>query len=250
MTNSLIIIQARLSSTRFPGKVLKPILGELTLIDIQVQALTKLGIPIVLATSTNSADDSLEAWAKEKEVHCFRGEENNVLQRFIDCANSLEAEYIIRVCSDNPFLKVEQIPHYLEALAEGTDYISVCNVEGTPAIRTHWGLFVEGVTLTALKKAQSLLAFNPQRGFYTEHVTNFIYENPHVFEIRLEEAPSEVFERMDLRFTVDTSDDFNNMQNLLELVGIEASLGELVGAADGDPLMKEFMMAGIQQFDK
>lgn len=250
MPHNLIIIQARLSSTRLPGKVLKPILGELTLLDIQVHALKKLAIPVVLATSTNAIDDSLEVWAEENQVNCFRGEENNVLKRFIDCGHSYDAENIIRVCSDNPFLQVEQIPHYLEVLAKGTDYISVCNVEGTPAIRTHWGLFVEGVTLTALKKAQSLLAFNPQREFYTEHVTNFIYENPHVFNLQLKEARSEVFNRNDLRFTIDTYDDFNNMQNLLELVGLEASLSDIVSKVDGNPIMKELMMAGIQRFDK
>lgn len=250
MPRNLIIIQARLSSSRLPGKVLKPIHGSLSLLDIQVQVLKKIGIPFVVATSTNSADDPLQSWAEEHEVHCFRGEENNVLNRFIDCALSFEAENIIRVCSDNPFLQFEEISKYLEVLNKGTDYISYCSEAGTPAIRTHWGLFVEGVTLSALKKAQSLLIHHPQREFYSEHVTNFIYENPNDFNVLLEKAPLEVFNRNDLRFTIDTIDDFNNMQNLLGLVGLQASLRELIIAADGDPAMKESMLTGIRHFNK
>lgn len=250
MPRNLIIIQARLSSTRLPGKVLKPLIGQQCLLDLQLDALKKLDIPFVLATSSNQADDLLEAWAQKNQVECFRGEEYNVLQRFIDCAEHYNAKQLVRVCSDNPFLQLDQIPHYLSILNEGIDYISFCNTEGTPAIRTHWGLFVEGVSLSALKRASDLLADHAQKDFYSEHVTNFIYGNPNEFNVVLEEAPSVILHRNDLRFTIDTPADFENMHSLLQLANSKASLEQLIELVDANPSIKMVMREGIDQFNK
>lgn len=250
MPLNLIIIQARLSSTRLPGKVFKPLIEEKCLLDLQLEALKKLDIPFVLATSINPADDLLEAWAKKNQVECFRGEEHNVLQRFIDCAENYKAEQLIRVCSDNPFLQFGQVSHYINELSNGVDYISFSNTEGIPAIKTHWGLFVEGVSLSALKRASDLLANHAQKDFYSEHVTNFIYGNPNEFNVVLEEVPSVISNRNDLRFTIDTPADFQNMHRLLKIAGSEASLDQLIEIVDANPNIKSVMRQGIDQFNK
>ena len=221
----LIIIQARLSSTRLWGKVLKPLIEEKCLLDLQLERLKKLDTSIVLAISTNPADDFLEDWAAQNQVDCFRGEEYNVLQRFIDCAEQYKAEQLIRVCSDNPFLQFAQVSHYINELSNDVDYISFCNTEGMPAIKTHWGLFVEGVKLSALKRASDLLQNHEHRDFYSEHVTNFIYGNPKEFRVVLEEVPEVISTRKDLRFTIDTPADFENMHSLLKLTDPKTTLG-------------------------
>jgi spore coat polysaccharide biosynthesis protein SpsF len=248
--NNLIIIQARLSSTRLPGKILKPLIGGKCLLDLQLETLKKLDIPYVLATSTNQADDLLEDWAIQNQVECFRGEEHNVLQRFIDCAEQYNAEQLIRVCSDNPFLQFGQVSLYFKVLSENVDYISFCNAKGIPAIKTHWGLFVEGVKLSALKRASELLQDNAHRGFYSEHVTNFIYGHPKEFRVVLEEAPEVISSRNDLRFTIDTPADFENMHSLLKLVDPNTTLGELIKVVDAHPTIKSIMRQGIDQFKK
>ncbi len=250
MPCNLIIIQARLSSTRLPGKVLKPLIGERCLLDLQLESLKKLNIPFVLATSTNQADDLLVEWAAQNQVSYFRGEEHNVLQRFIDCAEQYEAENLIRVCSDNPFLQFGQLSHYIYKLNNGVDYISFCNSEGYPAIKTHWGLFVEGVKLSALKRASELLQDHVHRDFYSEHVTNFIYGHPKEFRVVLEEAPEVISSRNDLRFTIDTPADFENMHSLLKLTYPKTTLRELIKVVDANPTIKSIMRQGIDQFSK
>jgi spore coat polysaccharide biosynthesis protein SpsF len=249
--DKLVIIQARLSSTRLPGKVLKPIWRNKCLLDIQVDGLKELGVPYVLATSTNMADDALVEWAKKNDVPCFRGSEQNVLQRFIDCANHFNARHIIRVCSDNPFIQLEKVADYLSQLQSGVDYISYCNSEGIPAIKTHWGLFVEGVSLTALEKAQALLEHHPEKAFYSEHVTNFIYRHPDLFQVKLEMAPEIIAKRNDLRFTIDTEEDFKNMSELLKVMeDTEKTLEKIIETADNNPLFSERMQKGIRSFSK
>lgn len=251
MSRNLVILQARLSSTRLPGKVLKPLWEGMNLLDLQLQRLKEKRFSHVLATTINPSDDALVNWAKENQVEVFRGDEQDVLKRFIDCANEFEAQNLIRVCSDNPFIQLDQIQDYLNTLDSGVEYISYCNSQGMPAIKTHWGLFVEGVSLTALNRAQKLLEGHPEKAFYSEHVTNFIYGNPDIFKVQLDKAPKEVISRSDLRFTIDTEIDFNNMAKLLGLVeGYEKSLGELINLTDSNPYILKTMQKGINSFTK
>src|SRR5690554_4950371 len=98
-----IIIQARLGSTRFPKKILKPF-GESTLLLYLIDRLKRLSLPIVVATTTNEIDDELCEYLKKNRIEYFRGSENNVLQRYIDTANQFGFTEIIRVCSDSPLI--------------------------------------------------------------------------------------------------------------------------------------------------
>lgn len=249
--SSLIIIQARMSSTRLPGKILRPIWGGKNLLDLQINRIQELGIPFALATTTNSSDDILVSWANANKVEVYRGYEQDVLKRFVDCAHFFGSRHLIRICSDNPFLQLDQIPHYLERIESGVDYISYCNSQDTPAIKTHWGLFVEGVSLSGLEKALEWLKEYPERAFYSEHVTNFIYGNSNLFQVELEIASEIIANRNDLRFTIDTEEDFENMSKLLEaLGGPEKGLDEIIETADNYPLLLERMKKGIRLFSK
>lgn len=251
MPHNLIIIQARLSSTRLPGKVLMPICKGKSLLTLQIRRIKALGIPFVLATSTNPSDDLLVSWADENGVAVFRGAEQNVLERFISCAKQYKADNLIRVCSDNPLIQLDRIPHYLQRIKSGVNYISFCNHERIPAIKTHWGLFVEGVSLAALEKAHKLLEEHSENSFYSEHVTNFIYGHSDIFRVELEIAPEIIAKRNDLRFTIDTDEDFENMAQLLEVMGSDdKSLHEIIHTTDNNPLFLKRMQKGIQSFSK
>ncbi len=251
MPHNLIIIQARVSSTRLPGKVLRPIWEGLNLLDLQLDKLRDCGPAFVLATTDNTSDDAIVSWADQNQVEVFRGDENNVLKRFIDCAKVYGAENLIRVCSDNPFIQLGQVHDFLKALENGFDYICLCDDSGTPAIKTHWGLFVEGVKLSALEKVSELLESNPQKSFYAEHVTNFIYGNSDQFKVKLEIAPEVIVSRNDLRFTIDTEEDFDTMTDLLELLdGNQKELEELVSTTDKHPYFLTSMQRGIKSFIK
>ena len=251
MNPDLIIVQARTLSSRLPGKVLRPLWKNKSLLDIQLLALEKLDISFVVATTTHQADDEIVRWANHNHVNVFRGDEQNVLKRFINCAQQYGAKNLIRVCSDNPFIQLDQVPYFLQSLEQGLDYISYCNNSGIPAIKTHWGLFVEGVRLSSLEKASELLETHPEKKFYSEHVTNFIYGNPEQFNVKLNEAPKSIASRNDLRFTIDTEEDSNNMMELLEILdGNQKSLDELISITDNNPHILSMMEKGILTFKK
>lgn len=250
--NNLIIIQARLSSTRLPGKVLQPIYAKQSILDIQLSHLVKLKMPLVLATTTNDSDQPLVEWAIKNRVDYFCGDELDVLQRFIDCAEKYNAEKLIRICSDNPFIQLNSIEQFIDELEGGADYVSYADKQGTPAIRKHWGLFTEGVKLSALQKCQTILEGKSDAAFYQEHVTNFIYGHPIDFSVSLLPAPEVVIARDDLRFTIDTQNDFDNMQQLLHLLQFneQTNLNDLINVVNQKPEILAKMQLGIEQFDK
>lgn len=208
--NMTFLIQARLGSTRLPGKILKPFFQGQSILDLLIDKLKQVsGTNIILATSTSENNNPLEEFAKEKGIEFFRGEESDVLKRFIDAAQQFGAERLIRVCSDNPFLELKSIQELIDYANNNPeyDYISF-NVNGTPSIKTHYGFWTEYVTLDALRKVASLT----NEALYHEHVTNYIYTHPEQFKIKLLNTPEELVKHSDIRLTIDTEADFENAQ--------------------------------------
>ncbi|SMG15023.1 spore coat polysaccharide biosynthesis protein SpsF [Marivirga sericea] len=245
-----IIIQARLSSTRMPGKVLLDFVEGESILKLQLQSLKELSFPVKIATTTNPKDGAIEKFAEKNQIELYRGSENDVLERFIAAT---QADYIVRICSDNPFLDVVSIQEFITKMEEGVDYISFSNHHGIPAIKTHWGVFAEVVSREALLKAHQETANHPEVAFYREHVTNYIYDYPEKFKVKLLEAPKVIRNRDDLRFTIDTPEDFKNMQQLYQIIkkeGSDFSLENLVKTADAHPEIKKVMGEGIARFSK
>ena len=114
-------MQARLGSTRLKNKLEKEFYENRSLGQIVFQNIAKLSIhfKVVVATTTNEADGYIQEIAEEQSLEVFRGSENNVLSRFIGCAEENEFETIVRVCSDNPFLQVEYIYKLIEEHLSG-----------------------------------------------------------------------------------------------------------------------------------
>jgi spore coat polysaccharide biosynthesis protein SpsF (cytidylyltransferase family) len=247
MSQPLVIIQARTSSTRMPGKVLLPFDQEKSILQIQTE-IVRESLPehnVVVATTVKPADDSIEELCESLGIAAFRGPEEDVLERFILCAEAFEADLIMRVCSDNPFLSPEYLKQLQAQFPSESDYFSFKNASDVPAIKTHWGLFAEIVSLAALKKVRNLT----DETLYHEHVTNYIYSHPKVFSVNLSDAPQEVYDRNDLRFTIDTPTDFETAQAIYREWD-RNSLQSLVDLVDSRSDWKESMNFGIRQFSK
>lgn len=213
MNNTKIIIQARTGSTRLPRKMILPFYENEGIFSLLLKKLTSAfdKNDIILATSTNPNNDILVEIAERYEVNYYRGSENDVLQRFIDAAKEFEAENIIRVCADNPFLDV----FYIELLVEkfekfNCDYLSYITSDGTPSIKTHYGFWAEAVKLSALEKVRELTNEN----LYHEHVTNFIYANRDIFDVNFFEIIPQIDKHKDIRLTIDTQVDFDIQKDI------------------------------------
>ena len=208
--NISVIIQASLGSTRMPKKVLLPFYGQSTILDLIIDKIKRIQIPLVVATTTNPQDDLIEEFCRDRQVDCFRGSEADVLSRFIECAKAIQATGVIRICSDNPFLDEESLRDLVRRASEETcDYMSY-DVAGTPSIKTHFGFWSEFVTLSAMESVARLT----QEKLYHEHVTNYIYTYPEHFSIQWIPVPREIAVRKDIRLTIDTEVDFQNASRL------------------------------------
>ncbi|MBQ8760347.1 MAG: glycosyltransferase family protein [Bacteroidales bacterium] len=217
MSEIKIIIQARTGSTRLPQKMILPFYEENGIFSLILKRLTSaINIEdIILATSTNVNNDVLEDIARSYGVNCFRGSENDVLQRFIDAANKFNAAKIIRVCADNPFLDVDYLNFLIDNFKKSDcDYMSFMTSKGTPTIKTHYGFWAEAVTLNALEKVKSMTDEN----LYHEHVTNFIYANPNDFNIKFFNIPEEIDSHDDIRLTIDTKVDFDIQKEIFNVI--------------------------------
>ena len=208
-----IIIQARTGSTRLHNKILLPFYGEQRIIDILI-ANIKQACPdkcIILATTNRPQDDVLAEVAHQAGILSFRGDEDNVLDRFIRAAEVFGVDRFIRVCSDNPFLRPETFnTFFAEHAFCPADYIAYGFADGRPTIKSHLGLYSELTTINALRRA----AVSTQEKLYIEHVTIYLYTHPEKFKVRLLPLPDELEGRFDLRFTLDTMEDFTLLQEL------------------------------------
>ena len=201
----LAIIQARASSTRLPGKVLKTILGK-TLIELQVERVLKSKYidKLILATSTSPEDEAIEKICNQISIECFRGSLDNVLDRFYQAAVQYKPEHVVRLTGDcplsDPLVIDDLIKFYLEAKC---DYAANC-------VKPHYpdGLDAEIFTFKSLKRAHSH-AVLPS---HLEHVTPYIRQEKS-FNI-LNYDPG--FDHSDLRWTVDEAEDFVLIKKIFE----------------------------------
>ena len=246
-----IIIQARTGSTRLPGKILLPFHGNESILDVVIQKLVayKNEYQIILATSTAENDRVLRFYSEKYGVKFFAGSEDNVLERFIQAAQAYDLDAIVRVCSDNPFLELKYLNSLLTLFNEKKefDYCSFKTAKGLPVIKSHLGLFAEIVSVSALQK--TITVTNDM--FYFEHVTNYIYGNPKIFNVKLINAPKLVLNREDLRFTVDNESDFENMKILYgKAVLNNWKIEDIISELDKNESIKNSMINNIEKYTK
>lgn len=246
-----VIIQARTGSTRLANKIILDFWKEKTILSLLIERI-KIDNPnakVIVATTTRPSDDIIQEIAQKGGAECFRGSEEDVLSRFIDAAEMFGIETIVRVCSDNPFLQTDSISTLFEQYEiEPADYISWGFPSGLPVIKSHLGLYTELTTIDSLKRVAQLT----NEKLYHEHVTNYLYANPQEFKIRLLELPQVLREREDLRFTLDTIEDFTLLQQLYsnwEAKG-RVPIEEVIGEIDSSSIIKEQMKKSITENSK
>jgi len=245
-----IILQARTGSTRMPEKVILSFYHEQSILELLLEKVKKLGVPVVLATTTNPSDDRICALAEKHEVPVFRGSENDVLDRFIQAAGQFGFSKIIRVCADNPFLDLAGMETLITEFSRlDVDYLGFQLAGNKPSILTHFGFWTEAVHRDALEKAQQLTS----EKLYHEHVTNFIYGNPELFNIQFIQADPLVFSRTDIRMTLDTPEDFEIQQRIFATISKENpnfGIPEIVSWLDRHPEILELMKKEILKNQK
>lgn len=202
-----IIIQARMGSTRLPRKILRDFYSGKTLIETVIASLKKVkDTTIIVATSVNPNNDELVSFLHERNITVYRGDENDVLSRFINAADENGVNGIIRICSDNPFLDWHGVSALVnKAKTSDADYIGY-RINNTPSIKTHFGFWGEYVTLDALKR----VAATTDDKIAHEHVTIHIYTHPEDYKCEWIECPDFLQGRNDIRLTVDNAEDFEN----------------------------------------
>ena len=206
-----IIIQARLGSTRLPGKILLPFYGEQTIIDILLEKMHQAtDAQVIIATTTSPGNDLLVRHLESNGELVFRGSENDVLNRFIKAAEEYQLKGIIRICSDNPFLDPEGIRTLIDKAQQSNAQYIGFRINNLPSIKTHFGFWGEYVTLDALRQ----VAWSTDAPLAHEHVTIHIYTHPEEYHCEWINCPDFIQGRNDIRLTVDTQEDFENAQQV------------------------------------
>ena len=170
------IIQCRMTSKRFPGKVLAPFLGK-PLIDHIVDQVKKTNFcsSIILATSTNKADDPLCSYAKQIGLKVVRGPLNDVVQRFALAVNQYRCDAFFRVCGDSPLLLPNLFDH-AALIYKNKSYDLITNVFP----RTYpVGMTVELIKTTTFLEAIEYINSQNEK----EHLTRYFYNNFDNFQI-------------------------------------------------------------------
>lgn len=202
------ISQARMGSTRLPGKVLMRAFGR-TLLDWHIQRVKRARYidKVVVATTTQAADDAICAEAERLGAAVFRGAEDDVLARYVGAARSVDARIVVRVTSDCPLIDPAVIDDTVRTFLEAkppADYASNRMPQTYPR-----GMDTEVLSRDTLEEADREARDAPDR----EHVTLFVWRQPQRY--RLVNAPycRDVSQH---RWTVDTPEDFALIERILE----------------------------------
>jgi spore coat polysaccharide biosynthesis protein SpsF len=199
-----LVVQARMGSTRLPGKVLRPV-GHLPLLGHVLGRLSLLPQrwPVVVATSTDVRDDAIVEWCGQAKVDTFRGSEHDVLDRYLRCARTWNFEHVVRLTADNPFTDVPELVRLVQLhLDGGFDYTHSFGMMPL-------GVGAEVISYTSLERShvEGLL---PN---HREHVNEYIQEHPELFRIGVLDVPSNK-RAPELRLTVDTEEDLQRADAL------------------------------------
>lgn len=207
MTDSVVCIsQARMTSTRLPGKILKEVCGR-TLLDYHVSRLLKCRLidRLVIATTVNGTDDPVVEFCAKKTIDCFRGSENDVLARYHQALKDHPAEVVVRVTSDCPLIDPGLVDQVIQYYLEHKDHFDYVTTDDQNFPR---GLDVEVFSFKALDNA---FRFGHE-AHHREHVTPYIYRQGS--EFRYGTYPSEETSGHH-RWCVDEPADFELISNIL-----------------------------------
>jgi spore coat polysaccharide biosynthesis protein SpsF len=201
----VLIVSARMASSRCPGKALAPLAGR-PLLEVLLERMADVrgADKVVLATSTHAENDPLAELARRAGFEAFRGDEDDVLRRHLDCARAQGADHVVRVTGDNPLTDVETTEALIARHHQaGADYTYV------PGDALLMGILSEVISVPALARSWD----NGDARHRSELVTLYIKEHPQDFAIATMDLPRGLY-RTELRLTVDEPEDVRLMQEV------------------------------------
>ena len=223
------IIQARMGSTRMPGKMLLRLAGKAVVQQVYERVAVIEGIDqVIVATTTDMSDDSLASYCRQSGIPVFRGSPDDVLDRYYQAARNESADVVMRVTGDCPFLDPVESKKVLKLFLdnEGCDYTSNVDPPFLPD-----GLDTEVMSFKALQRAWQMAKNVPDR----EHVTLFIRSHPDMFFVKSLKGNIDWSSH---RWTIDEDRDYeflNAMAKLLAEKGKFGYLNEIIALLDEFP---------------
>jgi spore coat polysaccharide biosynthesis protein SpsF len=206
--NVVAVIEARMASSRLPGKVLlkasgKPMLEHLV---TRLRAVTTIN-SLVLATTINESDDVLESFAKNVGIDCFRGSEQDVLERVIGAAESAYADVVVGITGDCPIIDPIIVEHTIRMfMVNNCDYVSNGHIRSFPD-----GMDTRVCSLETLKRSSSMTTNTLDR----EHVSLHIRNHPELFKHLYVVAPQDL-NWPELGLTLDEKKDYDLLRKIIE----------------------------------
>ncbi|HET9626314.1 MAG TPA: glycosyltransferase family protein [Kofleriaceae bacterium] len=231
LPRTVAIVQARMGSSRLPGKVLAA-LGGATVLEHVVRRLraAEQVSEVVVATSTAADDDPIVREADRIGVWAYRGSLHDVLARYLGAARSYRADVVVRITADCPLIDPGVVDQVIGALGRDHDYASNTHTRRYPR-----GLDVEALHRDTLERIARLGRSAAAR----EHVTAYIMEQPQLFRVA-QVAPAGDRDDSDLRWTVDTPDDLTLVRALYDELALAGAdrvppYTDVVAAVRADP---------------
>jgi spore coat polysaccharide biosynthesis protein SpsF len=204
----VILVQARMGSTRLPGKVLKEVWDK-PLLQYLTERLKRVELAdeVIIATTTNPKDQEIVEFCHMEQIPLFRGSEEDVLDRFYLAAKAFKADVVVRITADCPLVDPKLIDEVIQSYLDNYptfDYISNSHVRSFPI-----GMDTEVFSFKSLEEAYNESSLPEER----EHVTPFIYRRPNRYKTKLLVHEPNLAH---LRLTVDTPEDFELVSKLIE----------------------------------
>lgn len=218
------VIQARMSSRRFPGKVLRQLQGVPMLVFLIRHIQNAAGLDqLVVATSDNPADDAILETLRSYQIPVVRGPEDDVLTRYLNVLDQFPARYVIRITADNPLSDPELLAftmHYMQA--HNLAYAYMRNVP----VGTACDIFQADLL--------RFMGIHAETAFQREHINAYVIDHPADLRWEFLDPPDIAYRRPDLSFTIDTPAEFAWVESVLARLpqGSDASLVQLIAAAD------------------
>lgn len=204
-----VIIQARMGSTRLPGKILKPFVGEYTPLRWLVERarMSTVAGRVIVATTTNPKDDATEAACKQMGCDVYRGSEDNVLDRYLQAIRTFDSKVILQINGDEPFVDIKEMDRLGETLMrDGLDYAN------NHPTALPLGTGAEAYTRESYER-MAALTNDP---YDLENITPYYYNHLELFKQTILEPEHPHAFAKEARMTLDTAEDFEFLQKLSE----------------------------------
>ena len=204
-----VIIQARMGSTRLPGKILKPFVGEHTPLSWLVERarMSAVAGKVIVATTQNPKDDATEVACKAMGCDVYRGSEDNVLDRYLQAIRAFDSRVILQINGDEPFVDIQEMDRLGRALIDGKLDYANNHPTALPL-----GTGAEAYTRESFEKMAAMTS-DP---YDLENITPYYYNHLELFKQTILEPASPHPFAKEARMTLDTAEDFEFLQKLAE----------------------------------